>query len=159
MLQVDVVTLFGSMFEAVTRCGVTARARERRLYELVLWSPRDFATNAYRSVDDRPYGGGPGMVMMVEPLEKAVAAARQRQKSSGVAVPRVVHLSPQGRLLDHALVAELASEQGLVLLAGRYEGLDERVIARVSVELASRGTAHFQTLTAIPVDEFLALLK
>jgi tRNA (guanine37-N1)-methyltransferase len=118
------------MFDAVTRCGVTARARERRLYELVVWNPRDFATSTYRSVDDRPYGGGPGMVMMAEPLEKAIAAARQRQKSSGVATPRVVHLTPQGRLLDHALVAELASEQGLVLLAGRYEGLDERVITR-----------------------------
>lgn len=130
MLQIDVVTLFGSMFDAVTRCGVTGRARERRLYELLLWNPRDFAMNAYRSVDDRPYGGGPGMVMMAEPLEKAISAARQRQKSSGVAKPRVVHLSPQGRLLDHALVAELASEQGLVMLAGRYEGLDERVITR-----------------------------
>jgi tRNA (guanine37-N1)-methyltransferase len=130
MLQLDVVTLFGSMFDAVTRSGVTGRARERRLYELVLWNPRDFATNAYRSVDDRPYGGGPGMVMMAEPLEKAIAAARQRQKSSGVARPRVVHLSPQGRLLDYARVAELAGEQGLVMLAGRYEGLDERVITR-----------------------------
>jgi tRNA (guanine37-N1)-methyltransferase len=130
MLQLDVVTLFGSMFDAVTRTGVTGRARERRLYELVVWNPRDFATNAYRSVDDRPYGGGPGMVMMAEPLEKALSAARQRQKSSGVAAPRVLHLSPQGRLLDHARVAELASEQGIVLLAGRYEGLDERVITR-----------------------------
>ena len=91
MLQLDVVTLFGSMFDAVTRSGVTGRARERRLYELVLWNPRDFATNAYRTVDDRPYGGGPGMVMMAEPLEKAIQAARQRQKSSGIARPRVVH--------------------------------------------------------------------
>ena len=130
MLQLDVVTLFAPMFDAVARSGVTGRARERRLYELVLWNPRDFATNAYRTVDDRPYGGGPGMVMMAEPLEKAMAAARQRQRSSGVARPRVVHLSPQGRLLNHALVAELAKEQGIVMLAGRYEGLDERVVAR-----------------------------
>jgi tRNA (guanine37-N1)-methyltransferase len=131
MLQLDVVTLFGSMFDAVTRSGVTGRARERRLYELVLWNPRDFATNAYRTVDDRPYGGGPGMVMMAEPLEKAIQAARQRQKSSGVARPRVVHLSPQGRVLNHAIVAELAKEQGIVMLAGRYEGLDERLVTRV----------------------------
>lgn len=130
MLQIDVVTLFPPMFEAVTGHGVTGRARERRLFELVLWNPRDFATNAYRSVDDRPYGGGPGMVMMAEPLEKALSAARQRQKSSGVARPRVVHLTPQGRLLDQAGVAALAQEQGLVMLAGRYEGVDERLVKR-----------------------------
>src|SRR6185436_3494387 len=92
--------------------------------------PRDFSGNAYRSVDDRPYGGGPGMVMMAEPLERAIGAARQRQKSSGVKNPRVVHLTPQGRLLDHALVTELAKEQGLVMLAGRYEGVDERLTRR-----------------------------
>ena len=131
MLQIDVVTLFPPMFDAVTESGVTGRARERKLYELVLWNPRDFATNSYRSVDDRPYGGGPGMVMMPEPLEKALSAARQRQKSSGVGKPRVVHLTPQGRLLDHALVAELAKEQGIVMLAGRYEGVDERLTKRV----------------------------
>ena len=130
MLQIDVVTLFPPMFEAVTGSGVAGRARERRLYDLVLWNPRDFATNSYRSVDDRPYGGGPGMVMMPEPLEKALSAARQRQKSSGVAKPRVVHLSPQGRVLDHALVAELSKEQGVVMLAGRYEGVDERLVGR-----------------------------
>ena len=130
MIQFDVVTLFPPMFDAVTECGVTGRAREKGLYQLVLWNPRDFAANAYRTVDDRPYGGGPGMVMMAEPLEKAIAAARQRQKSSGVNVPRVIHLSPQGRLLHHPLVMELAQEQGLVLLAGRYEGVDERLIRR-----------------------------
>jgi len=130
MFQIDVVTLFATMFDAVTECGVTGRARERRLYELVLWNPRDFASNSYRTVDDRPYGGGPGMVMMAEPLEKAIGAARQRQKSSGVSKPRVVHLTPQGRLLDHTVVAELAQERGIVLLAGRYEGIDERVVRR-----------------------------
>lgn len=129
-MQFDVVTLFPPMFDAVTECGVTGRAREKGLYQLVLWNPRDFAANTYRTVDDRPYGGGPGMVMMVEPLDKAVAAARQRQKSSGVNEPRVIHLSPQGRLLHHLLVMELAQEQGLVLVAGRYEGVDERLIRR-----------------------------
>lgn len=131
MLQIDVVTLFPPMFEAVTESGVTGRARERKVYELVAWNPRDFAANAYRTVDDRPYGGGPGMVMMVEPLEKALQAAKQRQKSSGVAKPRVLHLTPQGRLLDHMLVVELAKEEGLVMLAGRYEGVDERLTDRV----------------------------
>lgn len=130
MLQFDVVTLFPSMFDAVTECGVTGRARDRGLYQLVLWNPRDFAANSYRTVDDRPYGGGPGMVMMAEPLEKALGAARQRQKSSGVGKPRVVYLSPQGRLLHHRLVKAFAQEQGLVLLAGRYEGVDERVVRR-----------------------------
>jgi tRNA (guanine37-N1)-methyltransferase len=132
MFHFDVVTLFPEMFEAVTESGVTGRARERKLFELVLWNPRSFAANSYRTVDDRPYGGGPGMVMMAEPLEKALNAARQRQKSSGVDVKqtKVVHLSPQGRLLNHRLVMELAGLQGLVLLAGRYEGVDERLIAR-----------------------------
>jgi tRNA (guanine37-N1)-methyltransferase len=139
MLQFDVVTLFAPMFEAVTRSGVTARARERRLYELVLWNPRDFAMNAYRTVDDRPYGGGPGMVMMAEPLEKAITAARQRQKSCGVARPRVVHLSPQGRLLEHRLVTELSKEQGIVMLAGRYEGIDERLVRRIVNDEVSIG--------------------
>ncbi len=130
MLQFDVVTLFPPMFDAVAAAGVIGRAREKGIYQLVAWNPRDFAHNAYRTVDDRPYGGGPGMVMMPEPLGKALAAARQRQISAGVKKPRVIHLSPQGRLLSHRLVMELAAEQGLVLLAGRYEGVDERVIAR-----------------------------
>ena len=139
MLQFDVVTLFPAMFDAVTELGVTGRARERGLYQFVAWNPRDFTTNVHRTVDDRPYGGGPGMVMMAEPLDKALASARQRQMSAGVERPRVVHLTPQGRLLDHALVAELAHEQGLVLLAGRYEGVDERLIERQVIEEISIG--------------------
>lgn len=130
MLQIDVVTLFPSMFEAVTECGVSGRARERGLYQVVLWNPRDFASNSYRSVDDRPYGGGPGMVMMAEPLEKSLAAACQRQRGCGVARPRVLHFTPQGRPLVHDSVLELSTEAGLVMLAGRYEGVDERLIAR-----------------------------
>jgi tRNA (guanine37-N1)-methyltransferase len=139
MYQFDVVTLFPEMFDAVTESGVTGRARERKLFELVPWNPRDFAANSYRTVDDRPYGGGPGMVMMAEPLEKALKAARQRQKSAGVTRSRVVHLSPQGRPLDHRKVMELAALQGLVLLAGRYEGVDERLVARVIDEEVSIG--------------------
>jgi tRNA (guanine37-N1)-methyltransferase len=139
MLQFDVVTLFPPMFEAVTEAGITGRARDRGIFGLVAWNPRDFARNSYRTVDDRPYGGGPGMVMMAEPLERAVSAARQRQASAGVQKPRVIYLSPQGRLLNHALVMELAAEQGLVLLAGRYEGVDERVIARVVDDEVSIG--------------------
>jgi len=130
MLQLDVVTLFPPMFDAVTECGITGRARERGLYRLTMWNPRDFAQNAYRTIDDRPYGGGPGMVMMAEPLEKALRAACERQRGCGVAKPRVLHLTPQGRSLNHVRVAELAREDGLVLLAGRYEGVDERLIER-----------------------------
>jgi len=118
------------MFDAITRSGVTRRAFESGLYELVLWNPRDFSTNAYRSVDDRPYGGGPGMVMMSEPLEKALKAARQRQRSSGVKETKVVYFTPQGRLLDQQLVVELGRQEGLILLAGRYEGVDERLVPR-----------------------------
>ena len=139
MFQFDVVTLFPEMFDAVTESGVTGRARERRLFELVLWNPRDFAHNSHRTVDDRPYGGGPGMVMMVEPLEKAIRAAHQRQKSTRAMRTKVVYLSPQGRLLNHRLVMEFAALDGLVLVAGRYEGVDERLIARAVDEEVSIG--------------------
>jgi tRNA (guanine37-N1)-methyltransferase len=139
MFQFDVVTLFPEMFAAVTGSGVTGRAQERKLFELVLWNPRSYAANSYRTVDDRPYGGGPGMVMMAGPLEKSVQAARQRQSSAGAKRSRVVHLSPQGRVLDHRAVMELAALDGLVLLAGRYEGVDERVIARAVDEEISIG--------------------
>jgi len=130
LIHFDAVTLFPEMFDAVTRSGVTRRAFESGLYELVVWNPRDFSTNAYRSVDDRPYGGGPGMVMMAQPLENALKAARQRQRSCGVRDPKVLYFTPQGQLLDHALVLELSRLEGLILLAGRYEGVDERLVAR-----------------------------
>jgi len=127
-MQFDAITLFPRMFDAVTTCGVTGRARDAGHYELVLWNPRDFADGAYRTVDDRPYGGGPGMVMLAEPLRRSIGAARQRQKSAGVDRSKTVYLSPQGRLLSQTALSELAAEQGLILLAGRYEGVDERVI-------------------------------
>lgn len=130
MKQFDIVTLFPDMFEAVTAWGVTGRAKEQGAYALATWNPRDFAANAYRTIDDRPYGGGPGMVMMAGPLARAIRAARDRQREGGVGRPRVVCLSPQGRSLDHGLVMELVAEDGLVLLCGRYEGIDERLIER-----------------------------
>jgi len=128
--QYDAITLFPRMFDAVTEWGVTGRARETGVYGFVAWNPRDFAANAYRTVDDRPYGGGPGMVMMADPLAKAIRAARQRQRSAGVPQTRVIYLSPQGRQLDHSLVEELVGQEGLVLVCGRYEGVDERVLER-----------------------------
>jgi len=128
MMHFDAITLFPGMFDAVTENGITQRARRNGHYELVLWNPRDFSSNAYRSVDDRPYGGGPGMVMMAEPLAKALRAARQRQRSCGVQSIRTVYLTPQGRPLTQQVVEELGAYGGLVLLAGRYEGVDERLL-------------------------------
>jgi len=138
-LEFDVITLFPPMFEALTQHGVTRRAQEQGHYALQLWNPRDFTENNYRTVDDRPYGGGPGMVMLAGPLEKAIQAAKARQQQAGVAKPKVIHLSPQGRLLDHRKVMELLAEPGLVLLASRYEGVDERLLQRQVDEEISIG--------------------
>ena len=121
-MRFDVISLFPEMFSAM-RQGVTGRAVERGQVALQLWNPRDFADDVHRTVDDRPYGGGPGMVMMVEPLRQAIGAAKAAAPDS-----RVLYLSPQGRRLDQAAVREMATGSGLVLLAGRYEGIDERLI-------------------------------
>ena len=129
-LQFDVITLFPPMFDAVTHYGITRRAFEEKRFELHTWNPRDFTENNYRTVDDRPYGGGPGMVMLAEPLGKAIDAAKVRQKAAGVAASTVVNLSPQGERLDHRLVMQLADERGLILIAGRYEAIDERLVQR-----------------------------
>ena len=128
MKHFDVVTIFPEMLEAVARHGITRRALEDGLFGLKTWDPRDFTTDAYRRVDDRPYGGGPGMVMMAEPLQAAIRAARARQREAGVERPKVLLMSPQGERLTDALVGELAREQGLVVIAGRYEGVDERLV-------------------------------
>ena len=138
-LQFDVVTLFPQMFDAVSKVGITARALEKKLYELALWNPRDFTTDNYKTVDDRPYGGGPGMVMLAEPLEKAINAAKTRQQQAGVERAKVIHLSPQGQPLTHDLVMQLVAEPGLILLASRYEGVDERLLVSVVDEEISLG--------------------
>jgi tRNA (guanine37-N1)-methyltransferase len=138
-LQLDVITLFPEMFDAVRRFGVTGRAAERGVYQMTLWNPRDFTEDNYRTVDDRPYGGGPGMVMLAQPLERAILAAKARQARAGVGESRVIYLSPQGRLLDHGAVRRLAGLQGLILLAGRYEGVDERLLRRQVDEELSIG--------------------
>ncbi|MCB1891528.1 MAG: tRNA (guanosine(37)-N1)-methyltransferase TrmD [Rhodocyclaceae bacterium] len=122
------------MFTAVADYGITRRAREQGLWRLALWNPRDFAVDNYRTVDDRPYGGGPGMVMLAEPLEKAIAAARNNQAGG-----KVIYLSPQGRSLRHERVLELAQDVGAILLCGRYEGIDERLIGRCVDEEISLG--------------------
>jgi tRNA (guanine37-N1)-methyltransferase len=138
-MQFDVVTLFPEMFEAVTRSGITRRAFEQNRCQLALWNPRDFTTDNYRTVDDRPYGGGPGMVMLAKPLEAAIEAAKSRQTGQGVSAPRVIYLSPQGRSLNHEKVVTLAQEPGLVLLCGRYEAVDQRLLDRCVDEEISLG--------------------
>jgi len=127
VIRFDVVTLFPEMFAALTGSGITGRALQAGLWSLKTWNPRDFTTDNYRTVDDRPYGGGPGMVMLAEPLEKALDAAGGR----------VIYLSPQGRRLDHRRVMELTKESALTLLCGRYEGVDERLLqGRVDEEIS-----------------------
>ena len=130
----DAITLFPEMFAAVTQSGITRRALERQLYSLRLWNLRDFATDNYRTVDDRPYGGGPGMVMLAEPLAKAIRTAREQR---GGGRSRVIYFTPQGVPLVHRRVLELAREQRLILLCGRYEGIDQRLIdAEVDEEIS-----------------------
>ena len=129
-MRFDVISIFPEMFEAVARHGITRRALEEGRFALKVWDPRAFTQDAYRRVDDRPYGGGPGMVMLAEPLEAAIAAARAAQAAAGVAAPKVVLMSPQGERLTEEVVRGLCGEPGLVVIAGRYEGIDERLVER-----------------------------
>lgn len=138
-MQFDVVTLFPEMFAALTQSGVTRRAFEQKKWGLTLWNPRDFTTDNHRTVDDRPYGGGPGMVMLAKPLEATLNAAKQRQTDAGLPAPRVVFMSPQGKQLTHERVMQLKAEPGLVILCGRYEAVDQRLIDRCVDEEISLG--------------------
>ena len=132
-MRFDVVSLFPEFVSTVVQYGVTGRAAEQKLLQVECWNPRDFTRDRHQTVDDRPYGGGPGMVMLAEPLEKALDAA---QKAGG---GRVIYLSPQGRRLDHAKVMALKNLPSMVLLCGRYEGVDERLIERQVDEELSIG--------------------
>ncbi|GHE22398.1 tRNA (guanine-N(1)-)-methyltransferase [Halomonas urumqiensis] len=127
-MWIGVVSLFPEMFEAITRQGVTGRAVEKGHIALEFWNPRDYASDRHRTVDDRPYGGGPGMLMKVDTLRAAIHAARERARQVTGQRPRVIYLSPQGRRFDQAGARELASGPPLVVVAGRYEGIDERVV-------------------------------
>src|SRR5919198_169676 len=131
--RVDVVTLFPPMFAALTEHGITSRALQAGLWQLRTWNPRDFTTDNYRTVDDRPYGGGPGMVMLAEPLERALDAVRSAGGGGGL------FLSPQGLKLDHRKGMALSQESALTLRCGRYEGVDERLLARRADEELSLG--------------------
>jgi len=138
-MQFDVITLFPEMFAALTQSGVTRRAYEQGKWGLSLWNPRDFTTDNHRTVDDRPYGGGPGMVMLAKPLEATIGAAKQRQMVAGLPAPRVVFMSPQGKQLTHERVMQLKQEPGLVILCGRYEAVDQRLLDRCVDEEISLG--------------------
>jgi tRNA (guanine37-N1)-methyltransferase len=125
------------MFNCITQYGVTARAFANQLCYINFNNPRDFAGNSYKRVDDKPFGGGPGMVMQVEPLELAMQAAVVQQTNQGVARPLKIYLSPQGKALNQSLVGDLLNEEGIVFVCGRYEGVDERFIARnIDLELS-----------------------
>jgi tRNA (guanine37-N1)-methyltransferase len=123
-MWIGVISLFPEMFRAITEHGVTGRAVKSGLLQIECWNPRDFTHDKHRTVDDRPYGGGPGMLMMVQPLRDAIHASKQAAGDGA----KVIYLSPQGRKLTQAGVTELATNQKLILVAGRYEGIDERVI-------------------------------
>jgi len=123
-MRFDVITLFPEMVTAAANCGVTGRAIERNIVGLSVWNPRDYTLDRHRTVDDRPYGGGPGMVMKYQPLHDAVNAAKQ----AGAETTKVVYLSPQGKPITQALLAEASKVSQIILVAGRYEGIDERFV-------------------------------
>ncbi|MDP3087819.1 MAG: tRNA (guanosine(37)-N1)-methyltransferase TrmD [Methylotenera sp.] len=123
----DIVTLFPEMFDAITKYGITSRALQQKIYDVQFWNPRDFTTDNHKTVDDRPYGGGPGMVMLAEPLEQAISSAKVSQAEKNIE-SWVIHLSPAGQPLTHEKVMQLSKKQGLVLLTSRYEGVDQRLI-------------------------------
>jgi tRNA (guanine37-N1)-methyltransferase len=133
-MRFDVVTIFPELFAPHLTSGITRRAFETRQVDVRLWPLRDHADDNYRRVDDRPYGGGPGMVMLAEPLLRALAAVRADR---GEPAPAVIHFTPTGRRIDQALVRDLAAGPGAVLLCGRYEGIDQRIVdTQVTLELS-----------------------
>lgn len=124
-MKIALITLFPEMFSALTDYGISGRAIKNGLVQCNSFNPRDFTEDRHQTVDDRPYGGGPGMVMMIEPLRKAISAAKDWAGDDAL----VVYLSPQGQVLGQQAVNRFAAQQSLILIAGRYEGIDERLIA------------------------------
>ena len=134
-MWIGIVSLFPEMFQAVSGYGITRRAVEADLLQLDYWNPRDFAPDKHRTVDDKPYGGGPGMLMKVQPLKDAIAAAKSKADTDC----KVIYLSPQGKQADQAMMNRLAGQPEMILVAGRYEGIDERLIGPVIDEEVSVG--------------------
>ena len=123
-MDIDVITLFPGMFDAITDYGVTSRAVKKGLLAVNCWNPRDYTEDRHRTVDDRPYGGGPGMVMKTDPLEKTLDDILGQKSSTR----KVIYLSPQGQKFDHSMAKEFSALPGFILLSGRYEGVDERFL-------------------------------
>jgi len=137
------ISLFPEMFSAISDFGVVGRAVKNEIVKIDCINPRDFTEDRHRTVDDRPYGGGPGMLMKVEPLQRAIQAAKKSKQArdlvsdSGSGSAKVIYLSPQGKKLNHQLVKELSKQQHLILLSGRYEGIDQRLIdQQVDMEIS-----------------------
>jgi tRNA (guanine37-N1)-methyltransferase len=133
-VRFDVISLFSEMFDAITKHGITSRAFDKKIYVLNVINPRDFTQDNHKTVDDRPYGGGPGMVMLAEPLSQAIRAAKALNADA-----KVIHLSPRGKPLTHEKVMQLSQQQGLILIASRYEGVDERLLDALVDEEISIG--------------------
>ena len=133
-MRFDVISLFPEMFDAISKYGITSRALDKKIYVLNVINPREFTADNHKTVDDRPYGGGPGMVMLAEPLSQAIRAAKALNKGA-----KVIHLSPRGKPLTHEKVMQLSQQQGLILLASRYEGVDERLLDTLVDEEISIG--------------------
>ncbi len=133
-MRFDVISLFPEMFDAITKHGITSRAIDKKIYVLNVINPRYFTQDNHKTVDDRPYGGGPGMVMLAEPLSQAINAAKALNADA-----KVIHLSPRGKPLTHEKVMQLSQQQGLILLASRYEGVDERLLDALVDEEISIG--------------------
>ena len=130
-MRFDVITLFPEMMQALAT-GVIGRAQQKGIIEMHYWNPRDYTHDVHKTVDDRPYGGGPGMVMKVEPLDEAIKEAKQASPSA-----KLIYLSPQGQPLTQSLASDLAKENSLMLLCGRYEGIDERLLKKhVDMEIS-----------------------
>jgi len=136
-MRFDVVTLFPDAFAIVRDWGVSGRAHQQGLWSLVTWNPRDFTRDVHRTVDDRPYGGGPGMVMLAEPLEQTVQAVQAARATHSAA--RVILMSPTGRRFDQRAAQALAQGDGAILVCGRYEGVDQRFIDRCVTDEISLG--------------------
>ncbi len=138
-MWIGIVSLFPEMFDAVTESGITRRAVNRGLLEVARWNPRDFTRDRHRTVDDKPYGGGPGMLMKVQPVNAAIQTAKAAGRERTGTECQVIYLSPQGRSLTQSDLAELSQRDGMVLVAGRYEGIDERLIESIVDDQISIG--------------------